>query len=88
MIELYEPWLVTVAFPCSGHSQMQAINEARGYFRTEEQAIEDKLFVQFTADILRLQREGDRLGLAENRGHRGHSRRGRSTTSSVTATPL
>ena len=33
MVDVYKPWLSIVAFPCTGHSPIRAINEAQGFER-------------------------------------------------------
>ena len=57
---------MTVAFPCEGHSVIQNINESRGIYRDADKVELDQDFLEFTADVLRVQRDGGRLALAEN----------------------
>ena len=67
MISHFKPYIVTCSFPCTPWTNLQNLNRARGYgAAVDEKQADGWTLVDFTAKVLKLQSENDRLGLAEN----------------------
>ena len=67
MIGVFKPWMVSVAFPCRAHSNMQEFQRAQGMGDWVNDMIEEfRPLINFSADVLRLQAEGGRIGIGEN----------------------
>ena len=67
LIEYWQPFIVTCAFPCKPHSQMQQLNREQGLGAQVDELLEEtETLLQFTRKVLDLQYAGDRIGIAEN----------------------
>ncbi|CAK0825150.1 unnamed protein product [Prorocentrum cordatum] len=67
LIKTFEPWMVSVAFPCTLFSNMQEFQHAQGMGDRVGDLIEEfKPLVDFSAKVLRTPAEGGRIGIGEN----------------------
>ncbi|CAK0806782.1 unnamed protein product [Prorocentrum cordatum] len=67
MIKIFKPWMVSVAFPCTPFTNMQEFQRAQGMGDWVDDMVEEFTpLVSFSADVLRLQAEGGRIGIGEN----------------------
>ncbi|CAK0825490.1 unnamed protein product [Prorocentrum cordatum] len=67
LIRIFKPWMVSVAFPCTAHSNMQEFQRAQGMGdRVDDLIQEFEPLISFSAEVLQIQAEGGRIGIGEN----------------------
>ncbi|CAK0844868.1 unnamed protein product [Prorocentrum cordatum] len=67
LIRTFKPWMVPVAFPCTTHTNMQELQRAQGMGDRVDDLIQElRPLIEFSAEVLKLQAEGGRIGIGEN----------------------
>ncbi|CAK0884198.1 unnamed protein product, partial [Prorocentrum cordatum] len=67
LIRAFKPWMFSVAFPCAAHGSMQELQRAQGMGDRVGNLVQElRPLIDFSAEVLKLQAEGGRLGIGEN----------------------